>query len=571
MTRLTPASVALIAWLYLASLAHGQATTDVLRQIPQDARGYVVTAPYSKTLDKVDALLARVQAPVPSLNDMTSAFADVLDQDRGFGIAWLPARDGDDAQSGLTHFVLFAPAKDYASLVQMLSAEDTSGSIASATLAGEAVVVAKKGDFAIVAQQDDEASLEHVLNADGNMLTKAPGLTPWIRENDVTIALSTSGTELLFDRLMDGLELVKQGALAVSTDGADVVEASLEIYRGMFESGRKTIQQAALGVRLDPEKSVELHYRMVLKPDSEATAPPPKPKNPSLGLPSGPYLFAFEGPMPQFWSENLMMQGFNVLSSMQGPDAKKPTKQQLAEFNEAAKQTMAGVHSLGFVMGVGEPNQDMYSRTVITFQVDDAPAYVDRYQGTIDTMSNMMKNLGLSGYEVEAQEVDNTKVLNLTMDMSKFVPPAAQGAGAQQEIFAKLFGPDGKLAIYVAAPTKNTVVMAYSSKENLKRAMAAARAGTSLLRDDEPAKQTEAMLLPKAQWAMYLSPAGVVQFAGSMAATFAPPAADVAIPEFPPSPPIGIAAESTPTHFDAQIVIPMETIDATMKFIGSFQ
>ncbi len=383
MNRLGHVILAACAWLCFSAVLFAQVPASVLQQIPGDARGFVLMRGLDATGSKIDALATRVQAPLPKLNNMLAAFEKGLDKQRSLGVAWLPERDGDDPQSALTHFVLYIPVKNYAEFIEQFGAEDASARITEAAFNNQPVVVAKKGDYAIVARTEDKGSLEHVLNAEGRISEISKPLNDWLDRNDVTVALSPSGTKLLFAKVKKGLELIKAGAAGVPGGGPEIVEASLEMYQTMFDAAEKEFTQVAIGLRIDPERSVEIHKRLLLLPDggfAKASMNLKRPENASVGLPAGPFVLAFEGAMPTDWSRGMMAQSFNILKAMQGPDAGEVTQQQLDQLGDVAAKSLQGVHSMAFAMGVGAPGSSMYSKTVGIFHVDDSKAYMKRYE-----------------------------------------------------------------------------------------------------------------------------------------------------------------------------------------------
>jgi predicted enzyme related to lactoylglutathione lyase len=263
----------------------------------------------------------------------------------------------------------------------------------------------------------------------------------------------------------------------------------------------------------------------------------------------------------------MMAQSFNVLKAMQAPDAGELTEEQIDQLGEVAAKAMQGVHSMAFAMGVGAPGSSIYSRTVGVFHVDDAKAYMKQYEEAMAQISKLMEEIKLpGGYEVELTQIGNTSALHITMDMSKFQMAGAAGMPNMKQFYEKMFGPGGKLSIYLAPADEGAVVMGYTSPENLLRAIKAYQAGEAGLANDAQVKKTASLLPPSAQWVGYVSPAGAVQFATQMVATLSPEA-DTELPKFPPSPPLGFAVELTRSHMDAQLVVPMEAIDAVMEFV----
>lgn len=219
---------------------------------------------------------------------------------------------------------------------------------------------------------------------------------------------------------------------------------------------------------------------------------------------------------------------------------------------------------MALTMGVGDMDDGMYSQMVGLMRIEDAKAYLENYEKSFAKMTELMKEgAWADAYQVERLQVQGKSVVHLVMDMAKFQMGNAP-AELMEDTYQKLFGNDGKMSIYLTDANDSTVVMAYTSVDNLKRALKAVESDG--LAGDEQLQTTAAMLPADAQWAGYIDPGGIMQFSENLMGVFVP-GGDWEMPEFPLSPPVGFAVELTPTHLDAHLVVPLATVDAVKDFV----
>lgn len=557
--------------LTFANFASAQAPLSVTDHIPSDARGFAVLRNLATTVEKLDALAKRFAAPAPPLDTMLTNFDKGLDKKRDVGVAWLAKRDGDDEIKAYTHFVAYFPVTDYETFVGQFNPVDTDARITAAAFNGQEFVFAKKGDYAIVADVEEQASLEHVLDSKTSIAETSKPFHDWITENDLTVSLTPSGTQLMFSKLREGLAFIKTTLGAGADTNSDMIQAALGIYDAMFDAGEKEFSQLAIGVQINADESIALRKRVLLAEDGWLTTASQdlrRPAAPLTGIPAGPFVIAFEGAMPSEWSKEWMAVSFNMLKAMQSSEDEAITDEQVAQLSETAANAMKGIHSMAFSMGVNEPDEGMYGKTVGIMRVDDAKSFIDNYEKSFALMNKVMKGTSLEdAYQIDRRNIDDQSVLHLVMDMSKFQPGLENNAAetAMPEQFEKMFGKDGKVSIYLAPADDKAVIMAYTSTENLQRAQAAYRGEASLANDTE-VQTTTAMLSDSAQWVGYVSIGGALQFSGNMVRAFAPDS-EWPFDEMPPTPPLGFTVELTPKHLDAELVLPLKTVDEIKEFM----
>jgi hypothetical protein len=128
-----------------------------------------------------------------------------------------------------------------------------------------------------------------------------------------------------------------------------------------------------------------------------------------------------------------------------------------------------------------------------------------------------------------------------------------------------MFGSGDKMHTYLAVVDDKTAVMAYVGVENVKRAVAAAKATGGGLAADPQIAETTALLPKGAQWLGYIHPQGMVDFIGALMSMAAAPGAGnpaAQLPKIPASPPIGIAGKFSAAGLNVDFVAPAATLQA---------
>jgi hypothetical protein len=148
------------------------------------------------------------------------------------------------------------------------------------------------------------------------------------------------------------------------------------------------------------------------------------------------------------------------------------------------------------------------------------------------------------------------------MEMSADIGAAAGLPEEAQKIFKGMFGADGKMTISVAARDDKTILMRYTKAEGLKDLLGPAGDGLSA---DAGIVAASKALPAGSQWAMYLSPKGLTEFADRAIKSLSP--LPLNIPQFPATPPIAVGARISPESFELNIVAPAAVVDGIGGFV----
>ena len=224
------------------------------------------------------------------------------------------------------------------------------------------------------------------------------------------------------------------------------------------------------------------------------------------------------------------------------------------------------------VMGTPNPGESMYAKTYGLLTVKDSAAFIAGYERGLKEVNEIYKSLNLPllmPMDVENITYEGKPGLHVAMDMKAMMKASAQPAA--RKMLDQMWGPDGKMNIYLVPLDGTTIGMAYSKLDNLKALDEARKNPQSSLAADPDVQQTAKQLPAGAQWIGFLSPKGLMDFTLGMAMNQMPPGVMPQLPAFPQTAPIGFAAKLDATTLDASIVIPGSVFKGVGQYIRNIQ
>jgi hypothetical protein len=234
----------------------------------------------------------------------------------------------------------------------------------------------------------------------------------------------------------------------------------------------------------------------------------------------------------------------------------------------------SGVERTAGVVGVARPGESLMAGVISVESVKDSAAYLDAAREVFSALKSGQKTDSDEPlFEMQEIQIGDLKAIELTTDLTAIA--AANNAnnaakGIMEGFFSKMFGADGKLRAYYAAADANHVVTTYN-KDQLTRAIAHLRSGKPGLESDEAIGKTGKLLTAGSQWAVYVSPQGLLATIDSLLQGFLPPGSNFRIPEFPASDPIGLAAKISGAALDAELVMPESVVAAIGRYVIQVQ
>lgn len=565
--RLTSIAI-LWVWLFGAMLAWAE--DSILEQIPDDALAVVVINDLTDLSGKIEKLAKQVNAPAPPPLLMLKSLTGIqegLDETGSVALAILPA-DGAPAAA-----VLLAPVTDYAKFAAQLQVADADADISEGLLAGQSVLVGKSDDYAAITSPDFRAALQHVLDSEKDVSAQLEGIQEWLDDTDLCAAATPAGLKLALSQAVLGLEQAKAGFPADNEQAATVMK-TLEAYQAGLGLLEKEATHLAIGLSIDDDGTVHLGSRMLFRKGGSIDTVAAKltsPKNSLFtGLPAGPYAMAFAGTTPEAMFSKLIK--FSVDMMKMNPLYGNLDAAQSEKLSALMGESVKDMQSVSMVMGAGKPGDSFYGNTVGLMKVKDSAAYLVQYKKMITAMGEVMQDPTTKApmYAVRDLKVGGAPGLEVTMDASSL----AQGPQAEQmkEMFDKMFGPGGKMNVYVAAADKTTIAMAYVSKEKLNQLLASYKSGKPGLASDADVVKTAEQLPEGSQWIGFVNPKGFLEFINVVVTTMMPPGGpQISLPPFPQTPPIGMGARLDAKGLETDVVIPAKMLGAIAGYAQQLQ
>jgi hypothetical protein len=475
--------------------------------------------------------------------------------------------------------MLLVAVADYSKFAASIGG-DASGEICRVTIAGEEVLAARRGSYAMLMNVEHRPVMESILASEPTAPAVLVPISEWMSATDVSLVLTPHGVELLAKLGQD--EIAKaQRQLSEQTDPtlAEMMKQyrqGLQVYDMILGFLGAEVDVAAVGLSIDDATNVRLSKRFVLDKSGQAAGwgDAPSASQPALaGFPNEPFVFGGGGPTPATWGEGLasfarkMTEQFAKESGFEKFD-----EVQWKKVEESWKTMMKGIRSTSFVMLPGKKEDPLISNVFYIVKVDDAEQYIKSSRESYELWNNLLEESSLDlgmmmKYEFEDVEVAGKKGLAMTMDMSKIVDDA--GLPMFSGLMHSVFGEDGKFRIHLIAADKTTIVSGLASEWRLAEAIDHAVSGETGLAQSDDVQTTAKLLEPGAAWQFFVSPQGLVawgsRFVALMAAQFGGGGPNA--PEYPDSPPVGFSWTLTGGQFHAEMVWPHQTLEQLAAYI----
>ncbi|MCU0960154.1 MAG: hypothetical protein MUF48_08610 [Pirellulaceae bacterium] len=556
--------------LCAASIWQTQAAADVLDQIPDTALVYVVVNNMQQANREISAVAQQMGRPVP---DLLQLVKERLGLAQGLADAGELAVVLVSRPVGNPFPVVFVRTDDYAALVSQLQPEAQGELVSRVKLAGQPALVAKKGDYAVLAAPMHSDELTQVIQSQ-RAVTRDEPTRAFTEQADVYAVATTAGVQLLVRQALAGLQAMKQNFGQMGPQGESVV-AGLTIYEGLFQWAAEEVGQVALALHRDDTGAVFLRKRVEFRNPAPRTeeGTPADARQLLAHLPNWPYVMAGSGEFGDSTTmERWIALSMKMMRTTAGPQAL--TDAEVDKLVEVSRQSMKGVRSMAFTFGVPEGGGSLFSRTGIVIDVTDTDTFITGYLQAMQSMQEIFAENEQAPYRVQMAErvpIDDKQGLKIVMQ----VTPQTLGLAGEdfKQVYEKFFGEKGSLTLYGAPVDANRVALAYVSEERLREMLKATQTPDQTLGVDKGIQATARLLPATAQFVVFVSPGGLLQYVQQMLETVVPAAQRgqlPTIPPFPTSPPLGMAVQYDGQAVVAGLVVPAETLAALGRYIAAF-
>jgi hypothetical protein len=212
---------------------------------------------------------------------------------------------------------------------------------------------------------------------------------------------------------------------------------------------------------------------------------------------------------------------------------------------------------------VGEKGDPLLGNIYFLAETSDAREYLKSMRRSIEMWNELTtessSDIKLS-YEISDERVADRPALLMSVDVA--AAAADDNVPMVKPLMEAIFGADGVLRFYVVAADDDTVVMAIAPEPLATKAVVAALGGVERLDASPEVKTTASLLNPDAQWTWFVSPPGYAQWVGRFLANAMAPlgAGTFALPEYPAGAPMGFSAALNEEQFQAEMVMPAQSL-----------
>jgi hypothetical protein len=549
---------------------------DITEYVPENALGFAVVRNMAATSAKLESLAGKFQAPLPpplAFFKLQTGFGKALKEDGDLLVALLPPRD----EFGSPGPMALVPVMDYAAFVKTFDG-DPSGEVCPVTVSGEDVLVAKRGEYAVFMNPEYRDEMQRIVSAQPKPLESVTAMGDWLGTVNGGLVLLPAGAKMLLvmahQELSSGRSAVEQQFEELEMDEElATLQAAFEVYGKLLGFVGDEVTSAALGVRIEDSGNVLLGIRGVARQDGHLAelGAIRRGQAPLAGVPEGPYVIAGGAPWPAELSEAMLKFSIDFMKSMPAIyGLQGAPEEDLQKLEASLHKAFAGLKHVSFVVRPGEGDEPIYSNMFMMLNVESAGEYIENYKESIklwNEISSTQETKPAFKYEFSEDTVAGQPGLAIVMDFAAMMGDAALGPG--QQAMEVMFGEGGKMRAYVALVDDDTVLVGYSAKQGVEQMVDRLRNGEASLASGA-AELSAARLLPdEAPFVAVISPQGCVNWfrrmINAMVQVFG--AGGPPIPDYPETPPIGIAIGLQGRVVETDVVFPAEMIDGLSMYI----
>ncbi len=568
---------------------------DVWDELPDDALGAVVVRNLGHADASVGRLFGELQVPLGQPLALVKAVTGVeagLDSHGDMLVAALPGRGiGDRPQ-----LAVWLPVSDYDQFLRSLHGTPRD-QITAVTIAGEDLLVARHGDWAMVVDPDARGRLLQALD-NRPIGTTATRLVPadwgqWLEANDVTVVLFRVGvrrvlSEVLGDRaargadqpevVADDIEQQLEDDLfgspargAVSDPGQALRVGLRAALRDMPELSRQLRDATAVGggLRLDDAGNAVVGVRLAWPADaaSERKTPGTAPEPVPVPYDGGAFVVAGGGDVSPAWVAAVSGPYARLLAEDLGIDAQEQAAA-VEAFRKSLAQAAAGVRSFAVFSRPGKRTDGVYTNSHLVLRVESAKQFVDRAAHVMarwNELADHATDEAQLKFESEPVQIAGRDGTQYYVDMVDMV-----GGGGLPEVrqsMERLFGPGGRLRLELVAIDDHTVLVAAATADQAAKVVdLVSRAAPTPWQQDE-LQPTARLVNGAAAWRVFFSPRGYGTRRQRELEAIVGPAFGPQPRRFPTSPPLGVAGGESAEGIWLELVAPVDTIRACGHYV----
>ncbi len=576
----------------------GIRAADVLRNVPNDALGFVVVNNLAATDGKIDKLLKTIQADSPgplAFLEAATGVSEGLDPQGDFLLAAIP---GTDTVTRAPEFAVWLPVRDYDRFLAALDATPVPG-IAAVTIAGEDLLIAHHHSWALVMDPDERERMEQILVAAPSPPAACAEWKDWIEANDAAAVALPNGIRALVAWAADAQPALRSQTQPIGNADEDPfgfgqhgapddtftaapagaapanVTATFRatIRRWTTQSPQLTewiVRAKAVGcaLRLDEEGSALAALRLRFPDESLLAATNrdwQKQSAPPALYQSGNFVLQSAGNIPPVLTAlaagtyaRLLV---NDLKTEEGMVFRDPI---VTRFQQAVERAAAEVASAVVLSQPGDNEQGVYTNNFLVVRAADAASFIAHATEAMrswNTMHREAKGETPLVFDVEETKIGDRSATQYSLDIA-----AADGAPPLPEIrqaMEKFFGPGGKLRLWIVPVDETTVLLAAATPEQVAAALEILDRREPVDWNHPELTAANRLLPAEADWRVFFSPHAYHGWLQRHSAAMTGPVfGGRPAKEFLSSPPVGFAGGVRDHEFWLDAAVPAETIQS---------
>jgi hypothetical protein len=585
--------------LLLACPRFGRAI-DVLNNAPSDSLGFVLVRNLGATAGKVQQLTRNLQTDAVSPLEFLHGAMGIregLNASGDFLLAVLPRQEGVERPQ----FCVWLPIADYERFVVALGGSSAQR-ITAVTIAGEDLLTAQQGEWALVMDPNQRERMDNMLDAAPAAPEQASMWKSWIDDHDVTAVALRAGVRdvLSWAIAADSIEAADEAPPEVSEDdlfgpptddGAvprrpsrdesqATILASIQLsLRQWFSRSPKALEWAhdtraiGLALRLDEEGNAHASIRAAMGENADFVQVTNREAVSGGMLPAldqgGEFIVSAAGSLPPAVI-SAAAGGYvrTLIGGLQNEEQLTLDETTLARFEQEVHKAAALVKSVSILSKPGDQQEGVYTNSFLAVRVTSTDSFVDA-AGEVMRLWNQINRDAEGGlqliFDVEEPTVGARTAKHYSLDIA-----AADGAPALPEIrqaMEKLFGPGGKLNLFIVPVDEHTALMAMATAEQVAAMLRTLELKQANNWDRELLGITNRMLPQEADWRVFFNPHSYSKWLSrKMHAITGPVFGGPLVKEFAASPPIGAAGGVKAAELWADVAVPVQTIQAVGAF-----
>ena len=591
---MTRARLKLASLLLLALAPAITRAADILQEVPRDALGFVVL----HNLSGVDAKVAQLSTqldrglprPLAFLKELTG-ISDGLNPNGDFLLAFIRSVD---ANASHPEFCVYLPVADYDRFIQSLNGTTVDG-ISVATVGGEDLLIAHRGDWAVVMNPDARARITQLLDASPTTLAQIAEWQKWIESNDATIVVLAAGVKPALKWALGQPAVERKIDEDSENDifGSDDVNGPLnpfvaprlnrspaDAYSLLQDELRKWAAASpdlsralsksigiGCGIRLDKDGNAVGSLRIATSKDIAKVG---EDKNGATDLP-----FSIYGGGGFVMNGAAMLKNAprgaigwalvrRMLLDLEADEQLVFNKESLRRLEQAVKEASADVQSaVVLTQPGGDSAAPVYSNEFLVLRVSSTAKFMPRAAEVMRLWN--VTNRDAKGethlvFDVEEVKFGERTATQYSLDMVEIA--GGDGLPEIRLTMEKMFGPKGVFRLWFVPVDEQTALLAAATTEQVTSALKALDRKQPVEWTASEYADASRPLPPNSEWRFFFSPHRYYEWLRRESTLIigVPVIGGPLVKEYPASPPIGLAGGLRNRELWLDIAAPAETI-----------